>query len=765
MKKLALGLWLSLAIFTTTALQAQDLTGTWTFEYDVIEANGECAGEENDPIATEVIGLIHNTQTGEVTVSGIMGDSQVIVDGTVSGSTFSFSASFTDEGGTTNRTIQLEILNANTMSDTIDQPGEEWTWGPTATNITCEDGKSFVNAFRQNVDPSEIAVSGHVWIDVDDNGIEEASDQVLSNITVILLQGQTVVSNSVTDSEGNYSFPRSGSLVDDTEYTIRLIDISNALESIDQIGSERTFTLHPTSAQERDFRYRFSDQTTFIGIELPQPCEIILPVLNGAPIWDGTISFGAGIALRVARLFPDVPLVTEYPADFSASSMSIQLTGDATSDDRILLERTSGTETSGNQVLNIPIDTSASNRDIRDILGRLHYIFDGSVIDPNRNLSVQITFNGGGALADDSFECQIKPQEPAAFAALDIVIPADGVHLVATGDFNIRASCTTSDMGMFDIRPDIVSWSASTLSSAILTHQFSSDGLADIWTVELVNPGEDQESTADLLLTAELGSLTDTSNCTVCITGCQDPPSTLEECFVQLLQTILFGFGELLQTPNEAPEPNPLPGLFSVRDLLNTSEEGRRLTDLYNTHSTEATQMLFSSPGLAETTQVFLDAIKPGITAILSGKGDEVIITQEMADALNNVRSILELQASPAFLEDLRKEAETFNGMQDFVGMSFGQALAEAEVDAADLSITAYKPIQGVDTFSVSCYRVDGLSYSLWKRPSLSSGEWVLVEAAVESNDELRTTLTDPSPGGASAFYRIQSIATDESNE
>ena len=50
------------------------------------------------------------------------------------------------------------------------------------------------------------SIGDRVWLDTNGNGIQDAGEPGLSNVTVELRQGSTVIATVITDANGNYVF-------------------------------------------------------------------------------------------------------------------------------------------------------------------------------------------------------------------------------------------------------------------------------------------------------------------------------------------------------------------------------------------------------------------------------------------------------------------------------------------------------------------------------------------------------------------------------
>jgi hypothetical protein len=63
----------------------------------------------------------------------------------------------------------------------------------------------------------------------------------------------------------------------------------------------------------------------------------------------------------------------------------------------------------------------------------------------------------------------------------------------------------------------------------------------------------------------------------------------------------------------------------------------------------------------------------PGLEALVTGRGSEVVVTQAMVDDALDIWQRLAAGASPALAADINAELTQHNDLQDFVGMSFDE--------------------------------------------------------------------------------------------
>jgi hypothetical protein len=69
-------------------------------------------------------------------------------------------------------------------------------------------------------DPAPIEIGNRVWVDLDNDGLQDANEVGLANITIDLYKAGALVASTVTDAFGNYKFTN---LLPNTAYEIRVV--------------------------------------------------------------------------------------------------------------------------------------------------------------------------------------------------------------------------------------------------------------------------------------------------------------------------------------------------------------------------------------------------------------------------------------------------------------------------------------------------------------------------------------------------------------
>ncbi len=206
-----------------------------------------------------------------------------------------------------------------------------------------------------------------------------------------------------------------------------------------------------------------------------------------------------------------------------------------------------------------------------------------------------------------------------------------------------------------------------------------------------------------------------------------------------------------------SPASISLGHFYALQSLMNQTGEGRRLTGLYWQHTREIVQIAIANPALAlEARQVLLD-FQPAVSALLSGNGSSVQITQAMIDQLNRAWTGFANLASPALKTALETERARFNGFQAFVGKNFSEWAGLLQVPVPTQPyIQAFNPTKQQGRFTVAANYILGLAYSLWKSANPGSAAWTQVpDASVQLNAD-GVELTDTNASPAALFYKVR---------
>jgi hypothetical protein len=139
-----------------------------------------------------------------------------------------------------------------------------------------------------------------------------------------------------------------------------------------------------------------------------------------------------------------------------------------------------------------------------------------------------------------------------------------------------------------------------------------------------------------------------------------------------------------------APDLDILRGL---RDLFATDPDGLRYVDLYYQHAAETGAIGLADPGLLWFAYLTLQDFLPGFEKVVAGHGDQVAITQAMVDQANHLADRLVAAGSPALGAAIDQERAAYDGLQDFVGLTFSEATELIGVPAPAALHALYLPV------------------------------------------------------------------------
>jgi hypothetical protein len=152
-----------------------------------------------------------------------------------------------------------------------------------------------------------------------------------------------------------------------------------------------------------------------------------------------------------------------------------------------------------------------------------------------------------------------------------------------------------------------------------------------------------------------------------------DPISPFAGCFE------FFFEGDPFQPPAApfAPAgPGPLSDLeifLAMTPLFQGTAAGQNYIDLYGQHFQEMTGIVLDDTGLLWDSFGTLQNFLPGLEALVSGRGDEVLVTQEMVDDALDIWQRLAAAGSPTLAATINNQLAQYNDLQDFVGLTFDE--------------------------------------------------------------------------------------------
>ena len=236
-------------------------------------------------------------------------------------------------------------------------------------------------------------------------------------------------------------------------------------------------------------------------------------------------------------------------------------------------------------------------------------------------------------------------------------------------------------------------------------------------------------------------------------------------CAIDLLFRFLsLGLG--LESSQQAPlgsndPPPPASSVFHALEyLMMQTGLGQDWVELYRGHSAEVVEIIKSHQELIPDMIGLLTDFQPLVIALLSGTGNDAVITQEMIDRLNAVWDQLLAYASPDLAQVLETERARFHGFQDFVGQGFDRwARTLGLVVPTEPFVFVSRPQWKDGRFSVEVNQVDGLTYSLWSSLDLSPESWQPVSTAEVEVNGPTVRFTDPAATSNRRFYQVRSVA------
>ncbi len=129
---------------------------------------------------------------------------------------------------------------------------------------------------------------------------------------------------------------------------------------------------------------------------------------------------------------------------------------------------------------------------------------------------------------------------------------------------------------------------------------------------------------------------------------------------------------ELLAQAVDLVEFAPL--LYDLRDeFLSQTEQGQHYIALYEEHTTEIALILFQNQELYLQGYDILKSLEPNLGALLEGKGNTTIITDDQVFEIQAFLDALAAEASPALGETIQTERE-HRPLEELIGLSMEQA-------------------------------------------------------------------------------------------
>jgi hypothetical protein len=128
------------------------------------------------------------------------------------------------------------------------------------------------------------------------------------------------------------------------------------------------------------------------------------------------------------------------------------------------------------------------------------------------------------------------------------------------------------------------------------------------------------------------------------------------------------------QPPTFAQEPLPEPALFAaLHALFATSAGGNHYIIAYAQYGAEMGQIGLQDPALLWDAYGTLQNFLPGLEALVTGQGDQFVVTQGMVDDALDIWQRLAAAGSPPLAATINGELAQYNNLQDFVGLTFAE--------------------------------------------------------------------------------------------
>jgi hypothetical protein len=240
-----------------------------------------------------------------------------------------------------------------------------------------------------------------------------------------------------------------------------------------------------------------------------------------------------------------------------------------------------------------------------------------------------------------------------------------------------------------------------------------------------------------------------------------------DSCMVNLFSLMLTVLRAGAPSPSPAPQglarakdlnDNPqisLATFHTLEHLLNQTQEGRRLTELYWQHTREIVSMVATNLplGLAAA-EVWVD-FQPAVTALLSTKGNSVQISQQLVDELNSVWDQFITNGSPQLKAAMQTERARFHNFQDFAGKNFSQWATMLQVNSPTNPVVALSsPKYSRPRFDAEANYIPNFNFSLWRTPDFTN--WQQVSNSVLSRNGDTLQISDTNSALSPRYYQLR---------
>lgn len=107
--------------------------------------------------------------------------------------------------------------------------------------------------------------------------------------------------------------------------------------------------------------------------------------------------------------------------------------------------------------------------------------------------------------------------------------------------------------------------------------------------------------------------------------------------------------------------------------LFAASPGGQNYVSLYSRHGAEMAEIGLDDLELLWDSYGTLQNLLPGLEALVTGRGEEVIVSQEAVDDALEIWTRLAVAGSPELAAIINSELAAYNNLQDFVGLTFDE--------------------------------------------------------------------------------------------
>jgi hypothetical protein len=246
----------------------------------------------------------------------------------------------------------------------------------------------------------------------------------------------------------------------------------------------------------------------------------------------------------------------------------------------------------------------------------------------------------------------------------------------------------------------------------------------------------------------------------------QIPVLVLDDCIFNYLFFALTGFHPSTGRPDlstlsdkaaSSPGTISLATFHALESLMNQTTEGQRLTALYRTHSPELLTMALANQQLAQAEANLVLSFQPLVTALLLGKGNQPIVSQQMIDQVNAVWDQIASLASSDLKAAMETERTRLNRFQSIVSKPFSEWAGLLNVRSPVAPwIYISSPRRVGAAFNLQA-NGSALAGTLFRSPNALS-DWHPVTGATRTVTGDSIEFTDPAAPLGAVFYQIRVV-------